>query len=195
MQVVPDLKEIRRRRERLGISQHKLAKDLRISQSTVAKIESGKINPTYKLVERIFSHLSSLHSVGMGTAGEVASKPVLAVREGTSVAVAVKTLQKHGFKQLPVLNGNHNLGSLSERGISRRILETKRPELLLRQPVGTVMEEALPTLSEDVAVEVIIPLLQQTQAVLTSKKGRITGIVTNADLLKLIQKLSPRLPS
>ena len=191
MQVVPDLKEIRRRRERLGISQHKLAKDLRISQSTVAKIESGKINPTYKIVERIFGHLSSLHSVGMGTAGEVASKPVLAVREGTSVAEAVKTLQKHGFKQLPVLNGNHNLGSLSERAISRRILETKRPELLLRKPVGTVMEEALPTLSEDVAVEVIIPLLQQTQAVLTSKKGRITGIVTNADLLKLIQKLSP----
>ena len=191
MQVVPDLKEIRRRRERLGISQHKLAKDLRISQSTVAKIESGKINPTYKLVERIFSHLSSLHSVGMGTVGEVASKPVLAVREVTSVAEAVKTLQKHGFKQLPVLNGNHNLGSLSERGISRRILETKRPELLLRQPVGTVMEEALPTVSEDVAVEVIIPLLQRTQAVLTAKKGRITGIVTNADLLKLIQKLSP----
>ena len=191
MQVVPDLKEIRRRRERLGISQHKLAKDLRISQSTVAKIESGKINPTYKLVERIFSHLSSLHSVGMGTAGEVASKPVLAVRERTSVAEAVKTLQKHGFKQLPILNGNHNLGSLSERGISRRILETKRPELLLRKPVGTVMEEALPTLPEDVAVEVIIPLLQRTQAVLTSKKGRITGIVTNADLLKLIQKLSP----
>ena len=191
MQVVPDLKEIRRRRERLGISQHKLAKDLRISQSTVAKIESGKINPTYKLVERIFSHLSSLHSVGMGTAGEVASKPVLAVREGTSVAEAVKTLQKHGFKQLPVLNGNHNLGSLSERGISRRILETKRPESLLRKPVGTVMEEALPTLSEDVAVEVIIPLLQRTQAVLTLKKGRITGIVTNADLLKLIQKLGP----
>jgi len=185
LQVVPDLKEIRRRRERLGISQHKLAKDLRISQSTVAKIESGKINPTYKLVERIFSHLSSLHSVGMGTVGEVASKPVLAVREVTSVAEAVKTLQKHG------LNGNHNLGSLSERAISRRILETKRPELLLRKPVGTVMEEALPTLSEDVAVEVIIPLLQQTQAVLTSKKGRITGIVTNADLLKLIQKLSP----
>ena len=191
MQVVPDLKEIRRRRERLGISQHKLAKDLRISQSTVAKIESGKINPTYKLVERIFSHLSSLHSVGMGTAGEVASKPVLAVRERTSVAEAVKTLQKHGFKQLPILNGNHNLGSLSERGISRRILETKRPESLLRKPVGTVMEEALPTLSEDVAVEVIIPLLQRTQAVLTSKKGRITGIVTNADLLKLIQKLGP----
>ena len=191
MQVVPDLKEIRRRRERLGISQHKLAKDLRISQSTVAKIESGKINPTYKLVERIFSHLSSLHSVGMGTVGEVASKPVLAVREGTSVAEAVKTLQKHGFKQLPVLNGNHNLGSLSERGISRRILETKRPESLLRKSVRTVMEEALPTLPEDVAVEVIIPLLQRTQAVLTSKKGRITGIVTNADLLKLIQKLSP----
>ena len=191
MQVVPDLKEIRRRRERLGISQHKLAKDLRISQSTVAKIESGKINPTYKIVERIFSHLSSLHSVGMGTVGEVASKPVLAVREGTSVAEAVKTLQKHGFKQLPVLNGNHNLGSLSERGISRRILETKRPESLLRKSVRTVMEEALPTLPEDVAVEVIIPLLQRTQAVLTSKKGRITGIVTNADLLKLIQKLSP----
>src|SRR5437867_13397685 len=127
----------------------------------------------------------------MGRVGDLASEPVSALRPTDTVGQAVKIMRKHGFKQLPVLNGNHNLGSLSERGISRRILETKRPELLLRKPVGTVMEEALPTLPEDVAVEVIIPLLQRTQAVLTSKKGRITGIVTNADLLKLIQKLGP----
>ena len=139
LQVVPELKEIRRRRERLGISQRRLAKELRISQSTVAKIESGKTNPTYKLVERIFTHLSSLHTVGMGTVGEVASKPVYSVREGTSVAEAVKTLQLRGFKQLPVLNGNHNLGSVSEKGKSftdTKLAEDRVPNRFFTDPLG-----------------------------------------------------------
>src|SRR5205807_3807131 len=159
-----------------------LARNLGVSQSMIAKIENAKINPTYKLVQRIFSYLHSLHSITMGRVGDLASEPVSALRPTDTVGQAVKIMRERGFKQLPVLNGNHNLGSVSERGISRRILETKRPESLLHRPIGTVMEEALPTVSEDIPVEGIIPLLQQTQAVLTAKKGRITGIVTNADL-------------
>ncbi len=154
----------------------------------VAKIENGKINPTYKIVQGIFSHLNSLHSISRGTAGEIASRPVVAVRETYRVSQVVRILQSHGFKQVPVLRGGHNLGSVSERSISRRILETSRPEKLLRMPIAKLMDEALPTVSENLPVEGIIPLLQQTQAALTTRDGRITGIITNADLLKLISK-------
>ena len=188
MQSVPDLSEIRKRRQRLGLSQRRLARNLGVSQSMIAKIENVKINPTYKLVQRIFSYLNSLHSITMGRVGDLASEPVSALRPTDTVGQAVKIMREHGFKQLPVLDGNHNLGSVSERGISRRILETKRPQLLLRKRIAAVMDEALPTVSEELPAEGIIPLLQQTQAVLTTKEGRIRGIVTNADLLKLIQR-------
>ncbi len=185
---LPGLDEIKKRRKRLGISQRELARRLKISQSMVAKIENDKINPTYKIVQGIFSHLNSLHSISRGKAGDIASRPVVSVRETHRVSEVVRILQSHGFKQVPVLRGSHNLGSVSERSISRRILETNRPEKLLRMPIAKLMDEALPTVSESLPVEGIIPLLQQTQAALTTKEGRITGIITNADLLKLISK-------
>ncbi len=188
MQSIPELREIRRRRERLRISQRALARDLGIGQSTIAKIESGKINPTYKVVVQIFRRLDQLHAVNMGRAADVASRPVMAVRLSDSVRQAVTLLQRHGFKQLPVLEGDRNLGSISERGISRRVLETKRAEPFLRRRVGSVMEEALPTVPEDLHVEGVVELLQFSQAVLTAKGGEITGIITNADLLKMISR-------
>jgi predicted transcriptional regulator len=104
------------------------------------------------------------------------------------MAEAVRIMRERGFKQLPVVNGNHNLGSVSERGISRRILDTKKPEHLLRKPVSAVMDEALPTVSEELPTEGIIPLLLHTQAVLTTRRRMTSGIMTNADLLKLIQR-------
>jgi predicted transcriptional regulator len=187
-QLLPDLRDIRRRRQKLGISQRKMARKLGISQSMVAKIEAESINPSYRLVQKIFGYLNGMQAVSMGRARDVASKPLYALRRSHTVGEAVKMLQERGFKQLPVVEGNHNIGSVSERGISRRILETSRPRLLLDRPIAKIMDEALPTVSEDLPVEGIIPLLQRTQAVLTTKQGRITGIITNADLLKLIRR-------
>ena len=136
----------------------------------IAKTENVKINPNYKLVQRIFGYLNSLHSITNGEVGDLASEHVSALRRTDTVGQAVKIMREHGFKQLPVLNGNHNLGSVSERGISRRILETKRPELLLRKRVAAVMDEALPTVSEGLPAEGIIPQLKQAQAALTTKE-------------------------
>jgi len=36
------------------------------------------------------------------------------------------------------------------------------------------------------SITALIPLLQQSQAALVTRKGKVTGIITNADLLRLI---------
>lgn len=186
--MLPSLEEIRKRRVKLGISQRKLATYLSVSQSAIAKIESGRMKPTYELVRRIFDFLDSLQTPAIGLVGEIASKPLVAVGKDDPVEKAVKLLQEYGFKQLPVRDGELWVGSLSERSVSRYLLKAKDPTSLLSRRVTEVMDEAFPILPEDTPISSAISLLQHSQAVLTTRRGRVMGIVTNADLLKLITK-------
>ena len=57
--MLPDLEEIQKRRRSLGLSQKKLASYASVSQSLIAKIEGGKIDPSYKNVKRIFKALEN----------------------------------------------------------------------------------------------------------------------------------------
>jgi len=188
--MLPRLHEIRKKRVQLGITQQKLAKELRVAQSTIAKIEKGSINPSYQLAERIFAYLDSSSSARLGTAGDVATRPVVCVSDSDRVGKAVKIMQKHGFKQLPVTDGSACIGSISEGNVSRRTLEKRNPGAVLSMLVTQVMGEAFPMVPEDTPVAGIVGLLQNNQAVLTVKRGQVTGIVTNADLLKLITELA-----
>lgn len=188
--MLPKLQEIRKRRIQLGITQKRLARELRVSQSTIAKIERGSINPRYELADRIFAHLDSYSSAKLGAAGEIANRPVVSVSESDPVRKAVRIIQEHGFKQVPVIHGGLCVGSVSERTVSRRMLEKRNPATLLRTRVSMVMEEAFPAVPEDTPVSAVVNLLQSTQAILTLKRGQVTGIITNADLLKLITRLA-----
>jgi predicted transcriptional regulator len=49
------------------------------------------------------------------------------------------------------------------------------------------MEEAFPQVGEDAPLSLLSSLLQVYSAVLISKKGKVTGIVTKADLLKMFE--------
>ncbi len=184
--LLPELREIRERRVRLRMSQRDLAKNLGVSQSLIAKIERNKVSPSYALVRRVFSYLDSMHTANAGRAVDISSRPVAYVQTEDAVQKAVRILQSTGYKQLPVRDGEVWAGCIYERTISRHLLETNDPRSLLRRQVGQIMDEALPLAAEDTPITALIPLLQQAQAVLVTRKGRVTGIITNADLLKLI---------
>jgi len=184
--MLPELKEIKERRLRLRISQRELAKTLGVSQSIIAKIERNKVSPSYSLVKKVFTYLDSVHATSGGRAADVASRPVAFVEFDDAVQKAVHILQSTGYKQLPVKEEDVWAGCLYERTISRHLVETNDPRSVLRKQVGQIMDEALPSVSEETPITAIIPLLQQYQAVLVTRKGRVTGIITNADLLKMI---------
>lgn len=190
--VLPELEEIKERRRALRLSQRQLAGQVGVSQSTVAKIESGRISPHYSVVKKVFAALESAQAKSMGKASEVATSPVMSVDRKDSVLHAIKIFQQTGFKQIPVREGEVWVGCVYERTITRHMTQTKDPKEILRMKVGAVMDDALPTVGEETPIATVIPLLQVTQAVLITKHGRVTGIATNADLLKFIRSDSGR---
>ena len=185
--MLPPIEDIKKRRVKLGLSQRKFASYLGVSQSTVTKIENKKLSPSYELIRKAYDLLDSFGSPQIGLAGDIAVKKVVSLEQDDPISKAVQVMQQHGFKQIPVRdNNNHWVGSISERNISNRLLKVTNPKLLLTRQISDVMDEAFPMLAEDTPISVAIPLLQHFQAVLTTRKGQVTGIITNADLVKML---------
>ena len=187
--MLPDLGEIQKRRRSLGLSQKQLASYAGVSQSLIAKIEGGKIEPAYKNVKRIFEVLENEMGKQKRTilAKELSSKKIIGVDKKDPVHRAIELMRKYEISQLPVYDETTPVGSITEKVITSSIAQKKDLKKLSETPVEKVMEEGLPLISEDVPVEILIPLLQYSPAVLTIKKGVTTGIITKADLLKIVR--------
>ncbi|NYT01129.1 MAG: CBS domain-containing protein [Methanocellales archaeon] len=187
--MLPDLAEIQKRRRNIGLSQKKLASYAGVSQSLIAKIEGGKIDPSYKNVKSIFKALENERSKQKKTilAREISNKEVVCVDKKDSIYGAIELMQKYDISQLPVYDENTPIGIITENVITNHIVQKKDLKKLSKRPVESVMEKELPQISEDAPVEIVIPLLQHSPAVLTIKKGMTTGIITKADLLKIVR--------
>ena len=66
-----DIKDIKRIRLQIGLTQSKLADKSGVSQSLIAKVESGLIDPGYSSVKKIFDTLDSLQSENTSTAKDL----------------------------------------------------------------------------------------------------------------------------
>ncbi|MFC1786661.1 CBS domain-containing protein [Halobacteriota archaeon] len=187
--MLPDLVEIQKRRRSLGLSQKKLASYAGVSQSLIAKIEGGKIDPSYKNVKRIFKALENEIAKQKRTilAREISNKEVVCVDKKDSIYRAIELMQKYDISQLPVYDENTPIGIITEKAITNLIVQKKDPKKQSERPTESVMEKELPQISEDAPVEIVIPLLQHSPAVLTIKQGMTTGIITKADLLKIVR--------
>ena len=186
--MLPDLGEIPRLRRALGLSQRELADRAGISQSAVAKIERGRANPSYAAARRLLEVLEAERHRREPSAlvAEVRSPRVVAVPSTLDLEAAVAQMRKHGFSQLPVIDGRHAVGSLTERGLTGQILSGKTPADFARLRVAAVMDPPFPTIDEKAPVYLAAALLQHYPAVLTTVRGQVHGIVTKSDLLKLV---------
>ncbi len=58
--MLPSVEEIAKRRRILGLTQKELSQMAMVSQSFVAKLESGSMNPSYANVKKILEALGSM---------------------------------------------------------------------------------------------------------------------------------------
>jgi predicted transcriptional regulator len=72
--MLPPLEEIAQKRRLLGLKQAELAKLAGVSQSLIAKLESGKIDSSYTKVKTIFEALEKLEVQTKIQAGKVLHK-------------------------------------------------------------------------------------------------------------------------
>jgi predicted transcriptional regulator len=184
--MLPNLDEIGRRRRLLALSQKELAKLSSVSQSMIAKIESGRISPSYQKTKAIFDMLENLERRNQLKAKDVSHGKVIGVQARDPVAKGVRVMRETGYSQLPVFDGGQVVGSFTEKVILQRLMSTANPEGLSKQLIDKVMDEVFPTVNEETPLPMVSALLQYEPAVLVARKGRVVGIITKADLLKVI---------
>jgi predicted transcriptional regulator len=182
----PPLDEIAKRRRQLGLKQSELAKMAGVSQSFIAKLESGTIEPSYTKAKTIFNVLEKLEFKNKIQAEKIIHNDVVSVQRHEPTSKVVKLMKEYGFSQIPVFEGKQSVGSISEKTILRQILSGKDLEEISKRSTGDIMEEAFPQINEDAPLTLITNLLQTYPAVLVSKKGAVIGIITKADLLRML---------
>ncbi|MGD0450016.1 MAG: CBS domain-containing protein [Candidatus Bathyarchaeia archaeon] len=182
----PTLEDIAKRRRQLGLKQSELAKAAGVSQSLIAKLEAGTIDSSYTKVKTIFNVLERLEFKTKAQADKVLHKNVVTVQKNEPISKVVKIMQEYGYSQIPVFEGKHSVGSISEKAILRQIMSGKDLEEISKLPTEEIMEEALPQINEDAPLSLISNLLQTYPGVLVVKKGVVIGIITKADLLRMI---------
>jgi len=81
----PQLEDIAKKRRRLGLKQAELAKLSGVSQSLVAKLESGRIDSSYTKVKTIFNVLERLEAKTKIQEEKVAPNLVIGIQKDEPV--------------------------------------------------------------------------------------------------------------
>jgi cystathionine beta-synthase len=121
------------------------------------------------------------------TAGELLSRhpeelpPLVSVAPGANLRQALNLLSTWGLSQLPVVDGDDCVGSVTE-GLMARVLEDAN---VLDRPVSDVMSAPFPVVDADVPLDRLVTLLsKETPAALVRHAGRLVGIVNRYDVLR-----------
>ena len=185
--VLPELEEIKKLRVALGLSQKELAGLSGVSQSLVAKIECGNTEPSYQNIKRIYEVLQDemRRKEPELLVGDICTKRLVSVTLKTLASDAKKLMIGHNISQLPVIEKGVAVGSIRESTILDYIGQ-KDSRDLSDIHASAIMSEPFPQVDENTSIRLVRLLLQYSPAVLTTKKGKVTGIITKADLLKVI---------
>ena len=183
------LSEIKAMRTRLGLTQAQLAELTGVTQAYIAKIEAGAADPRVSTIEKISNALERATTMKKRvTVGQIMTSPIVAVKSDDRVDKAIRLMKSYDISQLPVLDEEIQVGSISEATIVHKIASGENMLRLLKRNVDAIMESPFPTVNEDADVDIVYPLLEHEPAIIVVKHGKVAGIVTKADLFKLAGK-------
>jgi predicted transcriptional regulator len=167
----------------LGLTQTDLAKKAGISQSMIARIESGSVDPRVSTLTRIVAVLSQKDEP-LYRARDVMHTPVYTVGPADPVSRAVEIMEKNDISQIPVVDRGVPIGCISESAIVSALEEGGMHGSGSR-PVRDFMEPGFPTISLGADVRDVVHLLRENHAVLVVDGGRVAGVITKHDLIPL----------
>jgi cystathionine beta-synthase len=113
--------------------------------------------------------------------GDDTAPMLVATAPGALVRQALGLMRLHDVSQLPVMDGEKCVGSVTEYGLTTRGLESTK---FLDATVGEVMDEPFPAVDAAQHVDAMTKVLSKaTPAILVTSGGRVVGIVTRSDML------------
>ncbi len=142
----------------------------------------GKIYNDQWMMERGFLDVKTFRDIVNGRANQ----KLVTVTPGHIVSEAVELMKKHDIEQIPVMQDNELVGSLSESGLFQKIFSN--PEIK-NAKVSSVIEHAYPVVDFVTPVEKIGNLInKENGAVLAKDEKGEYHIVTKYDVIQSLAK-------
>ncbi len=172
---LPTAADLRERRKQLGLTQSEVAEAAGVSQPLIARIEGGGVDPRLSTLRRIVEVLNE-REAKVVRAEELMSTSVVSVQADDSVKLAASRMSDAAYSQLPVLEGEVAVGSITLGNLAG-LDDADRDD-----PISKHMQEPFPVVSPSTPVSEIKTLLEHARAVVVTEDGRPVGIITEADL-------------
>ena len=108
---------------------------------------------------------------------------MISASQDESVGEALARLEQYNVSQIPVLEDNRSVGSLSEADMMSMIIDNPAT---IDKKVSEVMEKPYPVIDESEDIRHGIQYLKESPAILVSQYGRLIGILTRYDVLDFV---------
>ena len=183
---LPTSEDLKQLRKKSGLTQQELAEKAFLSQSLIARIEAGTVDPRLSTVRKIIDVINKTQQKEL-KAIDVAVTNVTTIQEIDLVSTASTIMFNNGFSQLPVCNADGQvIGSIKEKTITQKLIEMGTE--ILSRPIKEIInkDDALPMLPISSSLESVEDLLIQHghSAVLLMDASKIVGIITKADVIR-----------
>lgn len=183
---LPTPEELKDKRTELGLTQSDLAKRAGVSQPLIARIESGDVDPRLSTLKKIIDVFEEVEKEDIQI-GTIMNTAVISARPEEHVEVAVQIMERHNISQIPVISMGVPVGSISEEMIVRSLADRKKSavsQMLIREMMG----DPFPTVSPKADIKMVSHMLERNPAVLVLEMGRVVGVVTKHDVMKLLSE-------
>ena len=185
MEILPDSSHVKNLRKSLNISQKELGEKLSISQSTISRIENGKMDPpysTFKLIYEFLENEKRSRKRSKKHAEHILTPEIISISPDSTVKDAVELMTKYNISQIPILENNQNFGSITSKKIQKYITDDP---VILNLKVTDIKELPFPEVEKNWNVKDISSLLIKYPAVLVKEDKSFIGIITDSNFLNL----------
>lgn len=180
-----ELTEIKHLRKKYHLNQKELAQRAGVSQSLIAKIEAGTVEPSFSKAKQIFETLDQLRETQEVKAKDLMNKKISFAEPEETLKDVIKIMKTKGISQLPVMTEGRICGIVTEGTILKKVLEHPEKSTFLK--AEDVMEDAPPIVTMNTGFKTISGILRDYPIVLVAERGEIKGIISKSDLLERIE--------
>lgn len=186
--VLPRIESIKQIRQKIPITQKKLADMTGVSTSMINQIESGRTRPSYDTARKIFDALAKLQDKAYSScAGDFCSSSIVMLDPEDTLHEAVKMMHAHSISQIPIFENRTNVvGVITEDGLVKHLSDVGESGLQ-KAKISDKMDPPPPIVDYHTPANVLVPLIRYSKCILVSKESRIVGIITASDTLKVIE--------
>lgn len=185
--MLPRIESIRQIRQKIGVTQKRLADMTGVSTSMINQVESGRSKPSYDTARKIFDSLATLEGTSSShTVGDFCSSNIIRLKPSDTLHDAIRKMHEMSISQIPVFDGIDVVGLISEDGIVRHITEMGEAGIKDAR-LSDTMEPVPPIVDHKTPANVLVPLIRYSKCILVSKNSRIVGIITASDTLKMME--------